>query len=164
MLEQFGEALSVKVLTDVMNWIRRRFARDRIRVETLLQRGPTSRELGFTETAIKVTVVNESEKAIRIKDVRLMFCGAFGASVAPTAPAGRSHPALPMRLDSGAEENWFIPAEKLSGLLCSLHHPQSPTRAATRTVMLHARCITGVGRVYKSCAFPFSTNPDSRWP
>ena len=90
-----------------------------------------------------------------------MFSGAYGASVAPQAPSGRSHPELPARLDSGAEENWYIPAEKLSELLYSLHHPPSTTKPITREVKLHARCIIGSGNVYKSPAFSFSTDSGS---
>ena len=138
--------------------------RHRIRVRTTRECGPISREQGFMEAAIKITVVNESESVVRIKDIRLMFCGAFGASVAPTAPPGFSHPELPVSLNFGKEENWYIPAEKLSELLCSLHRPRSSTKAAKRTVKLYARCITSTGRVYKSSAFQFPTAPNAHWP
>ena len=164
MWEQIGVSLFVKFLTDIWDWIRRRCPRDKIRVETMLEPGPTSREHGFTETAIKITVVNESESVIRIKDIRLMFYGAFGASVEPTAPEGRSHPELPVSLDSGTKENWYIPAEKLSDLLYNLYHPSTTTVPETRTVTLHARCITGTGRAYKSPTFQFPTDSNVHWP
>ena len=111
MLELFGfSILSVpsiaKFLRDVRNGTWLRLKRGGICIETILERGPVSRQHGFTETAVKITVVNESESVVRIKDVRLMFCGPYGTAVAPTAPLGRSHPELPVNLDSGVEENW----------------------------------------------------------
>ena len=158
MLEQISSAASIEILKSVMNWIRRRCSRGGIRVETKSERGPISRELGFTESAIKITVVNESESAINVRDIRLVFCGTYGAPVAQLAPPGRSHPELPARLDSGTEGNWYIPAEKLSALLHSLYHPPSTTKSK---VKLHARCVTGNGKVYKSSVFLFSTDRNS---
>ena len=149
------------VLKSVMIWIRRRPARGVIRVEIRPESGPYSRELGFTETAIKITVMNESGSVVRIRDIRLMFCGTYGAPVKSIAPPGRSHPGLPASLKSGAEENWYIPAEQLSTLLYDLYRPPSTTRPKKDEVKLHARCITGSGKVYKSPVFPFSMDPDS---
>ena len=158
MLEQIRSAFSIgKDLINFWNWIRQSCF-DTIRIETTQERGPTSREHGFTETAIKIIMVNRSKSAVRITDVRLMFCEAFGASVAPLAPQGRSHPELPVTLDSGEEENWYIPAEKLSGFLFGLHSPRPSIRSEKGKVTLYARCITSTGRVYKSSAFQFSTN------
>ena len=161
MWEQIGVSFLQKVFTEIWDWIRRRSSRDGIRIETIREQGPISREHGFTETAIKITVVNETESTVKIRDIRLMFCGAFGASVAQRAPLGRQHPELPVNLYSGEEKNWYVPAEKLSQLLSSLHHPPTTTVPATRTVTLHARCITGTGKVYKSSAFQFSTDPNA---
>ena len=165
MLEQINAALSIgKTLKNVMSWMRRRSTRATrggIRVETRQETGPSSRELGFTEAALKITVVNESKKAVKIVDIRLMFCDSYGASVAPTAPPGRSHPELPANLVSGADGNWYIPAEKLSELLYSLYHPPLTTKPIVREVELHARCVTGSGKVYKSRIFSFSTDPNS---
>lgn len=113
MLEQIGSMASIiSFLTNVMNWTQRRFARGGIRVEAMLESGTVTREYGFTEKALKVTVMNESESEIKIRDIRLIFCGAYGASVAPEAPQGRSHSELPVSLDSGMEKDWYIPVEK----------------------------------------------------
>ena len=163
MWEQIGGTFLAKVVTEIWDQIRRRSSRDGIRIETTLERGPISREHGFTETAIKITVVNETKSTVKIRDIRLMFCGAFGTSVAPKAPLGLEHPELPVNLYSGTEKNWYVPAEKLSQLLRSLHHPPTTTVPATRTVTLHARCITGTGKVYKSSAFLFPTDPNAHW-
>ena len=138
------------------------YARDGIRMEAVLESGPVSREYGFTEKAVKITVANESGTKIGIQDIRLMFCGAYGAPVAPEAPPERSHPELPVSLDSGAMQDWYIPAEKLSGLLGTLHHNPSPT--TTATVKLYPQCITATGKIYKGLAFEFSTDPNSHFP
>lgn len=156
--------LVVTVIIAVSTWIWAKFFQPEIRIKTAIEQGPTNgRELGFTEPAVKITVMNVSSKDITIKDIRLMFSGAFGASVAPEAPAGRSHRALPVSLASGAEENWYVPAEKLSGLLRSLHHPPSLAGSVVDQVKLHARCIIGTGKVCKSSDFLLSTDPDSHW-
>ena len=143
---------------------RLQYARDGIRVEAVLESGPVSREHGFTEKAVKITVANESGTKIGIRDIRLMFCGAYGAPVAPEAPSERSHPELPASLDSGTIQSWYIPAEKLSNLLCALHHPSQTTTATAKTVKLYPRCITATGKIYKGPAFQFSTDPNSHWP
>ena len=155
MLEQLGVSFLSRLLIDIWDRIQRRRTRGGIRVEAMWEHGPTSRELGFTEPAIKVNVMNESESPVNVRDIRLMFCGVYGAPVAPTAPPGRFHPELPVGLDSGTEKNWYTPAERLSELLCSLHRPPTTTVPTTRTVMLRARCVTGTGRVYKSSVFQF---------
>ena len=92
-----------------------------------------------------------------------MFCDAFGASVAPEAPAGRSHRRLPVSLAAGTDEIWYIPAEQLSSLLRSLYHPLSRAKSSLEEVKLHARCITGIEKAYKGSTFLFSTDPASRW-
>ena len=165
MLEQIGSMASIiSFLTNVMNWTQRRFARGGIRVEAMLESGTVTREYGFTEKALKVTVMNESESEIKIRDIRLIFCGAYGASVAPEAPQGRSHSELPVSLDSGMEKDWYIPEEKLSELFRSLYHPQLSTQSEREMVTLHARCITGTGKVYKSSSFQFPTDPNAHGP
>ena len=126
LLETVIAGLTVVVITAVSTWIWRQLFRQEIGIMIATEQGPTSRELGFTEPAVKITLMNKSGKEIRIKDIRLMFCGVFGVSVAPEAPAGRSHRGLPVSLASGAEEIWYIPAEQLSALL------RSPSCAKTR--------------------------------
>lgn len=92
MLEQLGVSFLSRLLIDIWDRIQRRRTRGGIRVEAIWEQGPTSRELGFTEPAIKVNVMNESESPVNVRDIRLMFCGVYGAPVAPTAPPGRFHP------------------------------------------------------------------------
>ena len=156
--------LIVAVIIAVSAWIWRKFFRPEIRIMTATEQGPTNRrELGFTEPAVKITIMNKSSKDITIKDIRLMFCGAFGASVALEAPSGRSHCELPVNLASGADDHWYIPAEKLSKLLRSLYHPQPRGKSSMKKVKLHARCITGTGKVYKGSPFLFPTDPGVHW-
>ena len=83
-----GLALAVFTLVGV--WLFRKVFRPEIRIVTAIEKGPTRRNLGFTEAAVKITLTNESTKDIRIKDIRLMFCGHFGRAVAIEAPAARS--------------------------------------------------------------------------
>ena len=149
------EQISIKAFWEILRWTWRRGSRGKIRVETRTERGPETRELGFTETAIKITVMNESGSVVSIRDIRLMFCGAYGVPVKLIAPPGRSHPELPASLKSGAEGNWYIPAEQLSALLYDLYRPPSTTRPKRGKVKLRARCIIGSGKVYKSPAFSF---------
>lgn len=163
MLEQIGIGVIREGLKGFANWVWRRFTSAEIQVLATLEQGPTTRELGFTEPAVKITVMNKSERMLVIKDIRLMFCSEFGASVAPEAPPGRSHPELPMKLDSGLEENWHIPAQQLSNLLLSLHRPRSSARTAEGTVKLYARCITGTDSVCNSPTFKFSKDSRSHW-
>ena len=155
--------LAATVITAVGVWTWRKFFRPGIRIMTATEKGPIGRELGFTEAHVKITLMNKSSKDVQIKDIRLMFCGAFGASVAPEAPAGRSHRGLPVSLAAGTDEIWYIPAERLSRLLRSLYHPPSRAKSSLKKVRLHARCITGTGNAYKSSAFLFSTDPNSHW-
>lgn len=151
-------------VVSVVDWVWRRWAaRAGIRIETVVERGPVSSKYGFTETAVKVTIANESGTPIGIQDTRLMLChaygilcGTYGVSVPPEAPQPRSHPKLPAHLASGTVESWYFPAEKLSGLL------QKMTRK--HTAILRPRFTTISGRVYTGSAFRFSTDPNSHWP
>lgn len=161
MLEQIGSVASILgFLKEPVAWIRRRLVRKAVRIEAVIERGPVTRRSGFTEPAIKVTVMNESKRSIKIRDIRLMFCGNYGAPVKPRAPEERSHPELPMDLDSGTDAHWYIPAEKLYALLCDLYQPPSTTGSTSREFTLHARCITGTGKVYRSSLFRF---PRPEW-
>ena len=162
-LESVVAGLAIAVITAVGTWTLRRIFRPEIRIVAAIEQGPTSRELGFTEPAVKITLTNKSGNEIRIRDIRLMFCGVFGAPVAPEAPPGRSHPELPASLASGALDHWHIPAEQLSSLLRSLHRPRHNTATAIHNLKLYARCITGTDKVYKSSSFLFSTDSDSHW-
>lgn len=155
--------LILAVIVPLGMWLFRTLLRPEIRISTVLEQGPATHELGFTETAVKVTLANMSSKDIQIKDVRLMFSKHFGAAVFSEAPSGRSHPKLPSSLAAGTEESWYIPAEKLSSLLRSLYLTPNKAGTVPTTVQVRARCITGTNKVYKGPSFPFSTDPNSHW-
>lgn len=160
-LEQVIAGLAVLGIAALAVWTFRSIFRPEIRIVAATEQGPTSRELGFTEPAVKVTLTNKSGKEIQIRDIRLMFCRGFGASVVPEAPPGRSHLALPASLASGTSDHWYIPAERLSDLLRSLQMPPKSATTETHSVKLYVRCVTGTDKVYRSSSFPFSTDSSS---
>ena len=88
-------------LDSLGRWFFLRIFRPEIRVTTAIEKGPTTRKLGFTEPAVKITLANRSSTDIQIKDIRLMFSGQFRASIAPEAPPGRFHVELPASLAAG---------------------------------------------------------------
>lgn len=162
MLEQIGSSASIiALLVGTANWIRQRLTKGGIRIETAIERGPVTRQSGFTEPAVKITVVNEGGHPVKIRDVRLMICRDYGAPVAAEAPPERFHTELPFDLQPGADESWYIPAEKLANLLHALHRPLTTTASSSRMVALHARCIDGGGKGYKSRAFQFSVDQNA---
>lgn len=171
-MQTLGDAITAEVIAGLILavlvplgiWFFRKLFRPEIRITTAIAKGPTTRELGFTEPAMKITLANVSNKDIQIKDIRLMFSKHFGASIAPEAPPGRSHSKIPASLATGAEESWYIPAQQLSNLLRSLSRPPSKAGAVPIEVPLYARCITGTNRSYKSASFSFSNDPNSLWP
>ena len=156
--------LILAVILPACVWLFRKVFHSEIRIATAIEKGPTIRERGFTEPAVKITLANKSTKDILITDIRLIFCRHFGASVAPEAPPGRSHHQLPLSLPSGAEDHWFIPAQQLSSLLHSLYRPPNKVGTGPKTVRLYARCITGTNKFYRGPSFSFSTDPNSHWP
>ena len=162
-LEQVIAGLVVLVIAALAAWMFRRIFRPEIRIAAATEQGPTSRALGFTEPAVKITLTNRSGEEIRIRDIRLMFCSGFGAPVALEAPPGRSHLKLPASLASGASDHWYIPAEQLSDLLRSLQRPPKSATTETHNRKLYARCVTGTDKVYRSSSFPFSTDSSSHW-
>lgn len=151
--------LILAVLASLGGWFFLRIFRPEVRVTTAIEKRPTTRKLGFTEPAVKVTLANKTRADIQIKDIRLMFSGHYGASIAPEAPPGRFHVELPASLAAGTEEYWYIPAEKLSNFLSSVFRPPHRAGSVPEEVRLYARCMTGKGRNYKSPSFSFSTNP-----
>ena len=171
-MQTLGDAITAEVIGGLVLavmvpfgiWFFRKLFRPEIHIITAVEKGPTTRELGFTEPAVKITLANVSSKDIQVKDIRLMFSKHFGASIAPEAPPGRSHPELPASLATGAEESWYIPAQQLSSLLRSLYHPPNKAGTAPTAIRLYARCLTGTNRIYKGPSFSFSTDPHSLWP
>ena len=160
MLETIGSVASILGLSSLLAKIWRRIMRRTVRIKTMVERGPISREFGITEPAVKITVVNETQHPVIVVDIRLMFCGDYGASIAPNAPTGRSHPTLPENLESGSSKEWYIPAEQLSCLMDSLHRPVSTTVQKSRKVRLRPRCISATGRVFKGSAFQYPVDPN----
>ena len=164
MLNQFAAWASILgcllAVIPFVFWLKRRSGQGKLRIETVVEQGPVSRESGLTQPAVKITVANEGEQSIKVSDVRLMFCGRYGVPVESQAPLERQHPALPTDLNSGTVEHWYVPAEDLSRLLRWLHRSPSTTVSMSRKVRLHARCISGTGKVYKSSSFHFSVNPN----
>ena len=141
-------------------WLKRRGAvQDKVRIETVVEPGPhypeVPRELGFTPPAVKITVVNEGDQTVKLRDIRLMFCGEYGFPVVKEAPQGRRHPELPSDLSPGTVEHWYINAEELSSFLFFQHHPPSTTVSKSKKFDLSARCISGTGKVYESTFFQF---------
>ena len=170
-MQTLGDAITAEVIGGLIiailvpfgNWFFRMLFRPELRITTAVEKGPTTRALGFTEPAVKVSLANVSSKDIQIKDIRLMFSRHFGASIAAEAPPGRSHPELPASLTTGAEESWYIPAQKLSSLLHSLCRPPNKGGTVPAAVRLYVRCMTGTNRIYKGPSFTISTDPNSLW-
>ena len=165
MLENVAYVATIVAAIATLSWPVIRWWRGRrsVRVEAdpKAKAGPVTRSTGFTEPAIVVTVVNEGRDPVTITDVRLMFCRDYGWGVLPSAPALRSHPALPATLEPGVSGVWYVPAQQLSSLLDSLHRPASTTAQKSREVMLHPRCVTGTGKVCWGSRFMYPVDPNS---
>ena len=75
----------------VADWFADRFHPHRgVRFDVVKERGPTSREYGFTEPAVKVTIRNESGDSIQVRDIHLMIDRNYGVPVLKDAPDARS--------------------------------------------------------------------------
>ena len=156
-----GAVLAV-LLTLVKDWLWDHLRPQRgVRIEAIEERGPTSRQYGFTERAVRVTVKNESSADISIQDIRLMFTREYGAPVLPEAPPARSHPKLPTTLAPDAAESWYFPAEMLSSLLQTLLVAAHP---GDKAIKLWPRVVTISGSVHRGATFRFSADPNSHWP
>ncbi len=132
-----------------------------VRIETEEESGPVSREHGFTENAVKVTIKNTSGTKIEIQDIRLMFAKTHGFPVLPTAPPLRSHFQLPATLDSGVAKAWYFPAEQLARHLKALSSKPMTKGGKTK---LRPWVTTTTGKVYRGTAFRFSMDVNSDWP
>ena len=155
-------ALFGVVFNSIKDWLWNRFSdRRRIRIEIIEEHGPISRQLGFTEKALKVTVTNRGETNIEIEDLRLMLAGSYGVPVLPEAPPGRSHSRLPASLSSGGAESWFYSAEKLASLIAILSSDPKPQG---NKVSLVPQVKTSAGKVYKGTAHRFIADVNAHWP
>ena len=158
----FEEVLIATVLRSALDWLGD-FLRLRrgIRVQIAEERGPTTRELGFTEKAVKVNIRNRRATKVEIQDIRLMFRGAYGVPVPPEAPPPRSHSALPVVLDPGSAKTRYFPAEKLAGLIGWLSSKPVHAESMGR---LRPRVTTATGRVYRGPVHRFCLDVNSHWP
>lgn len=150
-------ALLTVTFAALKDWL---LSRRSIRVSVTTARGPTSREYGFTETSLKVTVKNNRSSEVSIQDIRLMFAQEYGLPVTE-APPPRSHPELPLTMGAGTTETWHFPAEKLATLLgnISSEFPERQTVAKLRP-----QATTTTGKVYRGRSFRFSMDINSHWP
>ena len=162
MLEAFSALLLLAVgalltvmFTAVKDWL---IARRGIRVSAAEKSGPTSRELGFTEAAVEITVSNQKGEAVVIKDIRLMFARHHGTPLPEPPP--RTHSELPARLEPGTEETWYFPAEKLASLLQHFSSRPSPEE---RMAKIRPRVATTAGTVYRGRSMRFPMDVDSHW-
>ncbi len=126
---------------------------------------PATREKGFAGAEVEVSVTNASRHPIVVRDVRLMWSGAYGAPVESSVLGERRNPALPATLDPGAERHWYVRGEKLSQLLAVLFHPpKKATVYEAPSVAMYARCLTSSGRIGMSPTFEFPTDVNAHWP
>ena len=132
----------------------------RVHIETDEARGPTTREHGFTESSVRVTIKNDSGEQLSVTDIRLMFCRRYGFPVLTDAPLLRSHPSLPAVLNSGTSMTWHFPAEKMAGVLTNLSLVPSGQSVSTN---LRPRITTAGGKVYKGKSIEFSIDVNSHW-
>ena len=144
------------------DWIRNRLPIYQIiHIEIEEERGPVSREYGFTEKSVKVTVRNQSDRTIEIQDVRLMFTKAYGVPSMIEAPQPRSHDALPTTLEPEMAKSWHFPAEKLASLLQLLSAKQVFEKPIA---ILTPQVTSAGGRVYRGSKWRFSMDVNAHWP
>lgn len=129
-------------------------------VETQLERGPTSREYGFTETGVKVTLMNKTGQRMTIKDVRLMFSRHHGLPVLPEAPIARSHPTLPADIEPESAATWYFGAEQVAKFFQIVLDPA----AKINTVSVYPQFATVTGRTFRGPWIRLSTDVNAYWP
>ena len=155
-----GALMSV-ALSSFVAWFRRKLYSQRgVVIETVIERGPVSREYGFTESAVKATFNNASRATIGIRDVRIFLTGGFGVPVPPQAPPLRHHEHLPATIGTGTSSSWYFPAESLSYLVRDLATPRRSKNGVVRVRVLFTEIN---GRIYKGPWFELSLDPNSHW-
>ena len=147
-------------LSPPRDW-RFRLFRHALRVSSQLESGPITRELGFTEKAVKVSVRNRGKRAKEIQDLRLVFSDIYGLPVLTQAPPGRTHARLPTELPPGATGYWYFPAEHVASAIGSLTAETSTEQVA---VYLRPQVIDADSKVYRGPRFRFSLDVNSYWP
>ena len=160
--------LIVVLLDPPFNWIREKinasrgihikiWTRHSPDIDAKLERGPTSREYGFTETAVKVTLMNDTGQRLTIQDIRLMFSSTHGLPVPPEAPVPRSHPTLPAHIESGSAETWYFGAEKVAAFFQMVLDPA----AKIEKVRVQPKFTTVTGKVFTGRTIRLSTDVDA---
>lgn len=156
-----GAMLTV-AFSSFKEWISYRLPwRRDIRIEIEEERGPISREYGFTEKAVKLTVKNLSGATIEIQDIRLMFTKGYGFPVLPEAPPPRSHAKLPAPLDAGTAKSWYFPAEKLA---VSFKNLASKAPSKNKMAKFRPQVRTSTGKIYRGPNRRIATDVNAHWP
>ena len=146
-------------INSVIGWITRKVVGDdRIKIRSEIKYGPISREYGATETAIEVTVVNNSPINVEIYSVRLMIDKKFGVPLPDQAPVPRQHDQLPKRIKSGLSRTWYFGTERTS-LFVLTFYPAIGEKWALRP-----RVETVAGDVYKGDEIEFLTDANAYSP
>ena len=158
MLDTIIAAVLLKFIDILFGWAQEKNnARKGIYIDTKLERGPTSREHGFTETAVKVTLMNETGQRLTIQDIRLMFCGTHGLPVLPQAPVPRSHPTLPAPIDSGSAATWYFGVETVAQFFQTVSDPASKTQQ----VRVRPKFTTVTRKTFTDRTIRLSTDVDA---
>ena len=143
------------------NWVLERVnAGKGIYIDTRLERGPTSYEYGFTETAVKVTLRNETGRKLTIQDIRLMVCGAYGIPIPSAAPVPRCHPTMPADIETESGEIWYFGAEQVVKFF---HYSLEPN-SKRKHVKVRPKFTTAAGKVFKGAPIRLSTDANAYWP
>lgn len=140
-------------VNSAIGWIAKKFTGDdRIKIRSEIKYGPTSVEYGFTESAIEVTVVNNSPINVEIYSVRLMIDKRFGVPLPDQAPSPRQHDQLPKRIKPGLSHTWYFGTERTSSFILRLYP------AIGEKCELRPRVETVAGSVYRGRKFEFFTD------
>ena len=161
LLNLIAVALFQVALGSLVEWFRQRsYKRKGVLIETEIEQGPTSREYGFTEPAVKATFNNASGVPIGIRDVRVILTRGLGIPVDTDAPPARTHSELPATVPAGSSLTWYFPAEMLSSRVLWL---SSPVRSPRDFVRVRVEFTEINGGSYMGPWFRLSLNPSSHW-
>lgn len=153
--------LAVFLFGPLYAWIKRKIQLGRgVVIASVVEKGPTTWEYGFSEPGIKVTFSNASGVAIGLKDIRLSFNKNYGLPVHSEAPPPRSHPTLPTTVETGSSAIWYFPAEQASRSLRSLVSPRVLQHGKVRVRVV---VTEDNGKVYRGPAFDLSLDHNSHW-
>lgn len=144
--------VALRVMKDLL------YQRWRIRVTAEEIRGSITREYGFPQNALRITIANRGNTTVEIRDVRLMFSRKFGVPLRD-APPTFTHLSLPAKVEPGTAESWHFPAETIAGLLQSLSTRYSMEKDDAK---LRSRVVTSTGSAYRGRSYRFSMDVDAR--